>query len=795
MRLNIWPVLLMIAAGSLPQTGSASSELRAGKPQCEGAKERTLCRIPLSGPVKKGYALLMTDLNDVDETRAEGLLLGRTGMGELITFYASFLPRVYSLDSLAGMHDPTITVEIRSLSAQKAGFSESSTIRIIEASQASWQFVKVIAIRLFAWFGLGAILAFSITFVRNPSRQEMAISGPFTQLFYLGALYFCASMLKIPRMLSPSLLSPLQVYGSHAVFEALALCGLGGMINSLQFRHAKRKQEPYTLKILNWAGLLLSLALITAGIVQKNLYPFHVAAVALQAVLLMGFGLMFLRAWNLKPLLGYIHRSDLLLLSSLGASILLLAHDAWVYGFWHDGGRQYYIQYGIALILAVGTYRNRTAQEVSLRASRLTTSVRRELSVLTDPELKLSAICSQLQIAFSLSRITIVATADGCGRILCSAGPEALKRDLDPRPLGALAQYATEQDQEVCYYRPEVMDKTEGRTKFTRSSVILRIIDNNRLAALITTMAPPEQSINPTTAEVLSQCAAQLSLELSSILAEFRLLNQNAQLRSIAACTSGIVLEYLSDWGQLKSLAAQTDRAVLTADWQGATGLAELATRSRLAATALHNLKRETYRNWFAIRDILEFLTKDPRGDDLWLLSPREFQDPTLKAWGPVKVAMAHAVLLREYTAQLCASPHYSALGLAGSHIALAWTSLHLDALGTVRGKSIDTHSPQLSRVQRIRAASEAGSILIDCSESAVQEALKDPAVVTLPWSVSDPKEKLKDLTRLPQIRSLISLNEPYLDILKSRINTLIEESRQADANASPEEKSWLQAA
>ena len=102
MRLSLVAALFLASPALAAQVAGHS---------CQIFSTKAFCEIRLQGKVSESDLLFLSHVHDRDELSFQGTKLGSTGTFLRRPFHAGFFPRVYSLQAIAGLESPTLTLE------------------------------------------------------------------------------------------------------------------------------------------------------------------------------------------------------------------------------------------------------------------------------------------------------------------------------------------------------------------------------------------------------------------------------------------------------------------------------------------------------------------------------------------------------------------------------------------------------------------------------------------------------------------------------------------------------------
>lgn len=699
--------------------------------KCVNQSSEADCTINLSGLVSVDDTLLLTDVFDIDITKYKDQEIGRTGFLFGKKYYAAFLPRIYSLKSLAGLESPTLTMHCWSVLGTGVGIQEeSSTHRIISQKQSLQTFMLLLSYRLLALLFIVGVGVYSFRAVRSKVLDGWTWESHPLLVLYGGTIIFCLSMIKVLRMLVPAFVTQGEFYAIHGISEAWAIWGLTELIRTASFIDqtaivALPVRNGRVLRFMasvTFGGAVIASIMIISSVIashQFQLKQWHAWSVLIQASIALVILFARISAIDLRRTIRRALFPAVLFLVAQVLAVLVLIRDAVVYVWFHNPGTEYYIQYCLLSILIVGAYRWYTFKNCEEKGKIFSERFRIELRDLKSGEQRLNRLCQLVQQTWEeIACATVTSIRDWQVMVFGSAGPQALPLDRKPAPLRLMLKLLCDRKHSI--YVPSRSELGEVAQKFgyENACFAIPIVQEGAVIAAITVMAHPGMRFSPHRAQLLQACASALELEVLSALGQTVAEDQLEIIRQIASSTSGIVLETANAWGQIRASIPPSRRLILSADGVKTTYLDQIGCESHRLLSLSKIYKQEIYAGWMAIQKVFELVSKDVRGDDFWVLSPAKFKNQKLASLGRERVILMAAQLVEEHSRLVSARHEFRLLARAGSHVAVSADEVELIPLGIKDSMCHDIHGDGMSRLHRIRGEADPGGVLVDLQDT-----------------------------------------------------------------------------
>lgn len=720
-------------------------------------KMRSVCKIQTLGSIKHGDAIFVDSIVDADKTYVGKELIGQTGYLFDKVFFASFIPRVYGLSKYVGAKNIVISVESYSFLQAKSGIISKGDISIVPSSSAFRIVFFSLAWRM-ALVSLILLLAVFATQKKNRFNFGLQFSPLAMSVFVICGAAYCISMVKLPRAAIPWLISAENYYRLHifvlatAVFAFTEMIRTSKLVNTFQSNENKCRFDKVLLfvSVVAWIISLKTL-FATSDFMQKHA-PGHL----IQGVVTLMVFIIRASSINLRWIKSVFNPSDLIFAATLIVAIPLMLVDALQYSFFHTASSVYTRPYIYCLVFVMLVIRNRELSKTLLLASAAADEIRKRVEVAHDGLEKLGALCRVVAEKCIFSRVSIVQIDDNNdGILLASEGSDGLKRDLNAVPLGTALKKVTNSGKQLYY--PDVFCKADldSTLKLEKPCYIVPLIQNGRVVAVIALQA--DRHINILVQRTIEKMIGSLLLETLAAINESSAQKNEKTMKILLAATSGIVVESLDKQGRLMGAGIKGRRIIISADGVKTTNLDECARNSKMLLSVLADYRKDLYALWLAVKDTFELITTDVRGDDLWLLSPKEFKNPVLKRLGHDKSCLLGAYFIDSAARDLASKDQYRVLGRTGAHVAVCAGEIKITPIGTNDTHLYDVNSPIMSRIHRIRGAAYPGCVLLDNSDLDLVAAAKDASIFTSKPFALNPLV-VKDLIKVPEVTAIVDV-------------------------------------
>lgn len=724
------------------------------------------CLINLAGIVEPDDVLLVTKVSDVDITSFMGRELGRTGylFGGLM--YAQMLPRTYSLESLAGIDSPTITMQCRLIN--KITFRPTvgldpltSTVKIISEKHALLVWVKFFAYHLFVLIIMLTAVALALGQLQSPILDGWSWRRGTTAIFFISAGAYEASLSRLPRLLTPWLI-PVDYYSAlHSAIGTLTVLMLTELIRTSTFSNpaeATVGEVRYPMLervafVLTWSTGLVSFCLSWLSL-NPGYYPYiyTLLAQSLVCAFVLSVKLINVRKAGLENSL----LSGKVFAAALALSCVMLIRDSIVLAFFYTPGTSYLIVYGQIITALAWVARGMEYRTVRTAADDLCSDIRVRLQTCDSANAKLSALCTSIQKFFDVASVSVFSIRDANLLVLASSSHNvslsATSIEIDPNHEAVLKS-----GKPLHFIKGNIVSETSVVGSTQSNTFLIPILRKQDAVGGIVVHPKQVQLLTSKQILTLRHCANVLGLEGLAALTDAITELQFNQISGLVRSTSGIALEHVDAWGRLKLPDKPERRVIITADGIKSTHIDQMGYSSERLWSMHRAYKQELYSIWFAAREVFELVTRDVRGDDFWLLSPRRFQNKFLAGLGAERVAIIAASFIEEQCRNIAKNVKYAALGRSGAHVAVGADDIEIIEIGTNETVSRDIHGRGISRLTRIRGAANPGAILVDFDDPFLNSAAND---TTLFRTTSIPRDledyPFKDLHEVPNVGCIL---------------------------------------
>ena len=775
-------IFILVMAGC---SRTAIAELLVQGVACSPLEKKQLvCEVQLIGTIVDGDALYIPEVADLDRAYIGEREIGSTGYVYGRKFYARFYPRVYSLGAVAGLKDPRVRLQIETVFGDASGIADPTRLAIVRADAGFGIALAAIADKVLIVLAITTIL--SLGFIRLRLEAEpVPFERSLYAFFLISTSILMLSMAKIPRLLAPSIVSPSMIYGTHILAHGTALISL-----SLISFHRLRlllgieagQNRALIWRMLAWVAIAfyanqLILLYLPTGL---NLTQIHQLGTTPQIYLLAAviFGSLFhwaglekVRVTLLTERIGYF-------ILCLAAGVMVF--DATRYIVAHSASTSYYFYIGFIAVVVSDSLRAIEHLKIERQSAQLADGLRLKFEVYPTGHEMLGALCMILLETIDGLHAAVLSIRDDRVLVLGSAGEGALNPDSEPRPIGPLLKLVIE-TRKTLFVSDERAFRKLGLPHLKNATLMVPLIQNSEVIGVISVMARPGQAIRPYLRRLVEVSTRFISVEALAALQRSVVEEQMAQMRALMSSTSGIVLENVDAWGRILPEIPPFRRIIVSADGIKSTHVDQMSVDSELIWGVLRAYKQEVYANWIALKETFELVSKDVRGDDFWVLTPRKFADPYLAELGEERVALIVANLIEERSRQISLKPEYQILARSGTHVSVSSDLIEMLTLGTQSSICRDVHAKNMSKVHRIRGEANPGGVLIDMTDPLLAAAVQDKTMFVIRDAdkVGTEKGSYPDLYHLPTVVNLVGL-VPNLKIreLATRAN--------AAAKASP---------
>lgn len=315
-----------------------------------------------------------------------------------------------------------------------------------------------------------------------------------------------------------------------------------------------------------------------------------------------------------------------------------------------------------AFMLVASLLREQAAARRARRARELTEECRQELTRHAAANARLRALCSFVESEWAAVRVTLLSVNGAMGLLIASDGADALivEENTEPRRLGPFLKRACREDHILYAPVAEELEHDFQGQGLRHSSLAIPFHQEGQVRALLCLMAEEGERIAPGEALVLEAFARELRLEILSATAQFVAEERAAKLFALAKRSDSLAVDHMDSWGHLHLPGAGEVRFLVGAQ------VAPSATVARYPSPFLTQLHakhaRELRALWRSLASAFEFVPREQQGVQ-WMISPRDFQNPFLRALGPERAALLLCATLAKLGRQLAERESFLLLG------------------------------------------------------------------------------------------------------------------------------------
>ena len=632
-------------------------------------KSTQKCQVQLKGMVRAGDKLQILEAEDADELFFQGKKIGAMGFFPHHIFSVKPLPRLYSLNELDGQSDPVLQWESHSWFSSSANprfdmkvVPDGYPLRRVYRS-AFFQFV------FFLSFGIASLL--SIHFLRRntvdgwlyPKEEIRWFLGALSSFLFLSSDW--------SKLCSPIFWSPAMHESAKFVSLAITVWSLTRLLHGVRFNDRSCLERGLSRKpshqLLVASDLTFLVAVFSHLAIPRELVLIP-QLLPLGWAIFLAFGALewkrILKRSGVWPF--FFHLS----LMAFSASVLFSAP------FLSFGFLPVLTTFG-QLTIGFALWRELQYRKARKKGQYLAKECRSLLSQMPKGSARLQAFCEFVEDEWSAARMSVIAVIKDQGLMLASAGPDAISISSEDRArkLGPFLRRVCKAGHILYAPVAEELGKDLQSQGLKHSSLAIPLIQKNETCAVLCMMAEEGERISPWDASVLEQLVENLSLEILSAVRQQMAEEKCERLLAIAKRADGIAVEHMDPWGHIHYSGKEEERYLVGAKIEP---LSYFAQETPLAKVQLE-FQRELRQLWIALAASFEFLPKENK-DDLWLISPREFQQEFLQKIGPAASAILLISLMDKKAKQLLTKDCYLLLAqpmvkIAAGRVNLEWRS------------------------------------------------------------------------------------------------------------------------
>lgn len=689
----MWRKLLFVALwlGSASAHGSSLLAMTC-EPQADG---HSLCRIQLEGEVMEGERLFFETAQDSDRVSYRDKEIGSTGFLLNYPYAASFFPRIYSLQPLRGQVSPTLMMETQAFFPSSRAMPTKA--KVISASFSLRKAYSALLLRTFSFLAVLALSFFVVLWVRRTTIDGWTY--PHDELrWFFGSL--CAFMLlrsDWSHVAVPSVWSaPLHQFAADLSL-AVNLWAASTLLLAVRFNDRSCVERGLYHRPAPAYSLLSDLSLVAALVALSPPFQLGTLALAVQSVPALLALYASVRSLEWKRVLKRSGPSPLLFHFSL---ILFTASTALLPLLAFFGAGEKFLGWSAWAALAFGAWRMHRYLKAKRRGHALAQECREALLNRDGGGDRLNALCEFIEDEWAAARVSVISVEGDLGLVLASAGPEAIQpaQRTSARKLGPFLRRVCREGHILYAPVAEELGKDLQDQGMKHSSLALPFRQKGKVRAVLCMMADEGERIPAMDATLLEILAGELSLEILSASAQHVAEEKCEHLLAIAREADGIAVEHLDNWGHLHYAEKEEIRFLVGAKLEPAF----LTTDHSPLRKAQLGFQRELKAVWHSLALAFEFVPKEIK-EDFWVLSPKDFRNPYLRALGGEKVALLLAAALERHARLLAAKEGYLLLGNPLAKVIAGRARLHLISYGAQGSGGLDVDANDFATLHRLR--------------------------------------------------------------------------------------------
>lgn len=770
MRLKLLRALRLLALSAgvvLSAPPAHASEVTSTR--CERAGSTARCQIFLQGEVKAEERLYLSSVNDRDTLLYRDHTLGSTGTFLGRAFDASFFPRVYPLAAIQGAKDPVLELAVQGGMLHPAGLPAGTQVKIIDERFPLWRLLGPAAFEFLSFAFLVNLTFYLLLWLRQRHADGWIYPRDETRWFFGSLAAYLLLRHEVAEICVPLLWSErVHLFSQRVALLVMLWSGtmllLGGRFSdrSCIERAAPRSAAKAYSNLAHFAlvGALGALAFRhTLGEVGASILlmaPLVPALLAQERALRTMEWRRVLKRSSASPLLFHLG------LIALPSAVLVTVAMAW----YTRAADQRFLEGAAWIMMLLGGLRMRAHLRSRERSRELAVDCRKTLQGFSSSQHRIQALCDFIADEWGAARVSVISVDDETGFVLNSSGPDAIPEAsrAEPRRLGPFLRRACKHEQMLYAPVAEELGHDLQSQGLKHSSLAIPLRQESRVRAVLCMMAEEGERIPPDDANQLEMLVETLSLEVLSAVAQSVAEARHQHLLEIARTADALAVEDLDHWGRSHYTQGSLSRVVLGGDSIPAGPFLEHLKRSPLLGKVLAAYRADTRAAWVAVATAFEFMPKDNR-DDFWVISPREFRNPRLRALGPERVAALLATILERQARAIAARQGYAVLGYCGVRLVCGRVGLRQS---TWHGAAVEIDSDDFSRLLDLRQRAAPGTLLFSGDPAALDatdgfqcrarpwDGESDRQIFSILFAAADKKEvrRLENLA-LEKIREL----------------------------------------
>ena len=537
MWLSLYFILFSIAGYSAQVSDVKCNNIFPNKAQCA---------IKIEGQIQPGDSLLIPWVKDADAVFFGTRLLGSTGQIAGRYFFASFIPRVYSLEPIVYQNNPTLILEAKALLQGYPVLPDTTQVRVIGPEYPLRKIFLPFFLRILECLGLIVVILSVINGLNHQAKD-----GWNYHLFELRCFLFsiavemCLST-QVPKILVPTVLNGDKILFIENLCQVIIFWSITKIILGTHFSHRWFSVKPNGRKLKNWIeyasdfSALIALALLPIQNHSHNHYEWAPAILSLICALIstlwnMEWKKTFRRS-EIIPILTYL---SLLWAGAVIACTMAISNLAL-------SPENIALSASYCFVLVLSYFRFRRVLALNLEGVSLVNEVREILLTESDPSKRVKLFAQFLNDEFSLARVSIMHINTENGSVLASCGQDAIDETQGkiPRKLGPFLKRVQKEMKTLYAPVAEELSKEIALPALKHSTLAVPILRNNEVIIVICLMASEFERIPPEEAALAELVCHALSLEVLASSQEYLLKLQCQGMEIFAEQLNGLALEF-----------------------------------------------------------------------------------------------------------------------------------------------------------------------------------------------------------------------------------------------------------
>lgn len=665
------------------------------------------CSIHLAGEVKAEEYLYISEVNDSESLSFEGIKLGSTGKLMGREYYARPFPRVYSLDLIEGVKDPTLVLKASSLYSKDAGIPGKATIEVINKKSSFLKANLGYGTSVVELFVLLGMIVWTTRWFRIRVRDGWSYPEWEFKWFFGCLTALAANQLEIVRFLNSILFQNDQYQLLLKIISIVYCWSLGITLLNARFKdrsssegRAKGLGQNVESKMVNLA-FLGELFLVTLP-QMKN---FHIP-LTLYFLPMILFLSLFRTEWR-----RVFKRSEL---SAIGfhASLHLLALSALTaYGIQHfipDSPLKFQTVIWVGS-LGIIVWRSYQWLQIHVTTDSMSELLRENWLQQPNEYMRLLQFTNEVQEYTDAARVSLIYVQGEDGLVLASSGPEAISNgdESEPRKLGPILKRVCKEQHLL--YAPVAEELQKQFQGIRHSSLAIPVLQKEVARLVLCVMANEDDRIPPLDSFFLEAWVNKLSSELLATAHCFVQRKRADTLFEFGTNINRMNIDHFDDWGKFHDQAESKYQwcALLElinplSSWNGSSRLSSIEKRFQIEFMAQVT----------AIRDTFSYHLIHDRTDSFQLFAPQV--PSSISSLTQFENLVLITMILQKYSRALVLREDFRALGYSSIRITMAPVKIELKSAGLSGPRLYEPSKTNLSQIyQRRNSAQNPEPVLI----------------------------------------------------------------------------------